>query len=411
MQLTKEIINTVCSKYGDSFYLLDTDKFKRNFLDLQASMRKYYKKTHIAYSYKTNYIPRLCEIVNELGGYAEVVSGMESDIALRIGVSPDKIIFNGPYKEEEATKKLLLSGATINIDSLYDFNIVLKLAKDNPDKIIGIGVRCNFDVNDGVISRFGFDIESDIFKKVLDYIQCEPNLKLKGFHCHFATRYLDTWKLKVSKMMELVKNMYDGIPEYICFGGGLFGNMDETLKKQFNSHIPSFDEYAEVIAKPFYEEYYKYPEQQQPILFIEPGSALAGDAMQFIAKIINIKEVRGKNIATLLGSVYNINPTLNGKNPPIKIVNTSASEQKKYTNLDFAGYTCIESDYLYKGFNGLCIEGDHVIFSNIGSYSIVLKPPFILPNFPVLELNADNNSVKVIKYGETFDDLFNTYIF
>lgn len=168
MQLTKEIINTVCSKYGDSFYLLDTYKFKKNFLDLQASMRKYYKKTDIAYSYKTNYIPRLCEVVNELGGYAEVVSVMESDIALRIGVSPDKIIFNGPYKEEEATKKLLLSGAIINIDSLYDFNIVLKLAKDNPDKIIGIGVRCNFDVNDGVISRFGFDIESDIFKKVLD---------------------------------------------------------------------------------------------------------------------------------------------------------------------------------------------------------------------------------------------------
>ena len=52
---------------------------------------------------------------------------------------------------------------------------------------------------------------------------------------------------------------------------------------------------------------------------------------------------------------------------------------------------------------------DLVVFDNVGSYSVVLKPPFILPNFPILELNKDE--VKVVKRGETFDDLFHTYEF
>lgn len=42
--------------------------------------------------------------------------------------------------------------------------------------------------------------------------------------------------------------------------------------------------------------------------------------MSFAAKVVNIKEVRGKSIATLLGLVHNINSTLNGKNPPLHII-------------------------------------------------------------------------------------------
>ena len=80
-----------------------------------------------------------------------------------------------------------------------------------------------------------------------------------------------------------------------------------------------------------------------------------------------------------------------------------------YQNLDFGGYTCIEGDYLYRGYNGPLSIGDLVVFENVGSYSVVLKPPFILPNFPVVELCKGD--VKVVKRKETFDDLFQTYEF
>ncbi len=411
MMLTPKRINELCQTYGASFYILDTEKFRRNFKELLEEFRAYYPKTFIAYSYKTNYIPRLCKIVKEMGGYAEVVSDMESDIALRLGVTPDKITFNGPYKQKEAVERLLLAGATINVDSTYDFQMVQKIAQNNPDKLIGIGIRCNFDIGDGIISRFGFDVESPGFKKVLEQIKAEKNLYLKGFHCHFAARNIDLWEQRVERMLEVVRRNYEGIPEFICLGGGIFGKMEESLKKQFSTYIPNYKEYAETIAKRFALDFQDYPEEKKPKLVIEPGSALAGDAMRFVSQIVNIKQVRGKAIATLLGSVYNINPTLNGKNPPIEIIHTSDLEQQEYEDMDFGGYTCIESDYLYKGFHGKCAEGDHVIFHNVGSYSIVMKPPFILPNFPVLELDESSNEVYLIKAKEEFEDLFRTYSF
>ena len=144
------------------------------------------------------------------------------------------------------------------------------------------------------------------------------------------------------------------------------------------------------------------------MLLIEPGSALVGDCMHFISKVVSIKVVRGKNIATLLGSIYNINPTLNKKNPPIKVY-PMGGEQKEYADLDFGGFTCIESDYLYRHYNGKLAVGDMVAFGNVGSYSVVLKPPFILPNFPIIDIS--DGGIEIVKRGETFDDLFRTFEF
>ena len=111
-----------------------------------------------------------------------------------------------------------------------------------------------------------------------------------------------------------------------------------------------------------------------------------------------------------MGSIYNINPTLNKKNPPITVMHDSAdSEAADYHDLDFAGFTCIESDYLYRGYDGPLAIGDFVVFENVGSYSVVLKPPFILPNFPILEIT--DHGIDIIKRQETFDDLFHTFNF
>lgn len=406
-QLELHDIERITQKYGDSFYILDTDLFEKNFYDLQFEMRKYYEKTEISYSYKTNYIPRLCEIVKQLGGYAEVVSDMERELALEIGVPHEKIVFNGPYKRKEALLEAVSFGELVNIDSRYDLDIVLDYAREHEDKNFAVGIRCNFDVDDSVCSRFGMDVESSEFRECIDKIEETPNVIIQGLHCHFASRALNIWKNKINKMLSLLDELKFDTLKYVSVGGGIYGRMDDVLKLQFSVDIPNFCDYAEVIAKPFGEYYKGYAKKDRPILFLEPGSALAGDAMRFVAKVINIKNIRGKNIATLTGSVYNINPTLNGKNPPIQIV---GNEDGNYCDdIDFAGYTCIESDYLYKGYSGKLVEGNYVVFGNVGSYSVVLKPPFILPNFVIVEI-SDGKIIEV-KKSEQFKDIFGTYHF
>ncbi len=403
--MTSVQLRELTEKFGNAFYILKSKQFEVNFNELKAEFEKIYPKFNIAYSYKTNYTPKLCKIVDELGGFAEVVSDMEMEIALRVGVEPKNIIWNGPFKNKNKVEELLVAGGTINLDSVYEFEFIREIAKKYPNNKLNLGLRCNFDVGDGVVSRFGFDVESEEFTEAINLFKEHDNLYLIGLQCHFATRSLQTWRPRAKGMLALIEKL--GIcPERIDLGGGLFGKMAPSLKAQFDTEIPTYKQYAESVA-PVFAEHFKNCDNK-PTLIIEPGSALVGDCMSFASKVVNIKGVRGKYIATLLGSIYNINPTLNKKNPPLTVYNLS-SKQNEYTDLDFGGFTCIESDYLYRHFNGKLGVGDVVVFDNVGSYSVVLKPPFILPNFPVIDILDDK--VEVIKRGETFDDLFKTFNF
>lgn len=407
MNLTFSKLTELANAYGPSFYLLDTARFCRNFTELTAAFRAYYPEMAVAYSYKTNYIPRLCALVEKMGGVAEVVSHMEYEIAKRLGVPAERVVFNGPCKAPGAVEEILLGGGIVNLDSLYDLGLLRALAEKYPERTLRAGIRCNFDIGDGVVSRFGFDVDSSAFEEALAFIRNTPNVMLKGLQCHFASRALKTWPPRVAGMLALAERL--GVAEqveYIDFGGGLFGRMPDSLKTQFDSAIPTYEEYAEAVAKPFAAFY--ADKAHRPRLLIEPGSALSGDVMYFAAPVTSIKTVRGKEIATVLGSIYNINPTLNKKNPPLEVF--SAGGGPRRSDLDFGGFTCIESDYLYRHYDGRLAEGDYVVFGNAGSYSVVLKPPFILPNFPVLELTEDG-AVSVVKRGESFDDLFRTYQF
>jgi diaminopimelate decarboxylase len=412
MTITWDVLESLSKKFGESFYLLDSQKFKRNYHEFLKAFRDIYPNTFIAYSYKTNYLPKLCKLINYHGGYAEVVSEMEYDLAIKVGVSPKKIIFNGPYKNERSVEKALIKGGVVNLDANYELDFITKIAKKYPDNVFSIGIRCNFDINNSQTSRFGFDVESDDLNKIFSTIKEFNNVDIKGLHCHFPNRNIESFSSRVNQMLSLTKEYFSSPPEFIDLGGGFFGKMSQMLKNQFDVEVPSYKEYADVIATKFNEFYHDVEISMRPKLILEPGSALVADTMKFAAKVINIKDIRSKKIATVSGSMYNINPTPNNKNLPINVYqNLNNSNLQKHENLDFGGYTCIESDYLYKGYCGPLNIGDYIVFDNVGSYSIVLKPPFILPNFPVIDYNFTDNSFELVKDGERLEDIFKTFKF
>lgn len=404
MDLTTKKLTELSAEYGEAFYLLDSEQFEKNYEDLSKAFLDIYPHFNIAYSYKTNYIPKLCKIVKNHGGYAEVVSDMELEIATRVGVEPSKIIWNGPIKNNTKVEDFLISGGTVNIDSLDELDDIKRSIGKHPQYFFTLGVRCNFDIGDGVISRFGFDVDSEDFREIIYYIKNTENVKLINLQCHFAKRSIEYWPARAKKMVKIIKRVEKEIgyvPERIDLGGGIFGNMDESLKKQFEDPIPDYREYAEAAATVIRKA---FPDAE-PELLIEPGSALAGDSMKFVGRIESIKNVRGKIFATMVGSQNNI--SMSGINPPMR--RYAVSDGTEYKNVDIVGYTCIESDVMYRGYEGVLAIGDYMVFSNCGSYSIVMKPPFIMPNVPVVDICGEK--VELIKRAENFEDLFHTYEF
>ena len=403
MDINKNIIAELRQQYGDAFYLLDSAQYRQNYGELKTAFQKIYPKFNIAYSYKTNYTPKLCRIVNELGGYAEVVSEMELEIAKRVGCKADRIIWNGPIKNAHIVEEFLLEGGTVNIDSREELTMVRDIHERHPQTLLHVGIRCNYDVGDGVVSRFGFDIDGEDFKEAVTFAVTTDHVKLINFQCHFAKRQVEYWPARAKGMVEMIDRL-GIIPERIDIGGGLFGKMAPSLKAQFSSEIPDYEAYAEAAARVFAD--YFADKDEKPELLIEPGSALVGDCMKFVGTVKTIKNVRGKWIATVMGSQKNISMT--GINPPMEVI-TMGGEQQEYSDLDMVGFTCIEGDVLYHNYTGKLAHEDAIVISNCGSYSIVMKPPFILPNFPILDISE--GECEVIKRKENFEDLFHTYEF
>lgn len=410
-KLTTENLIALSERYGNAFYLLDSDAFSENYNELSEAFKSYYPKFNIAYSYKTNYIPKLVKIVDSFGGYAEVVSEMEVEVALRSGVHPSRIIWNGPIKDEKKADQLLIMGGVINIDSQDEIDHIKNLAQSYPDHILHVGIRCNFDVGDRVFSRFGMDPESDGFRAVCEFIKDTPNVHFSELQCHFAKRKAEFWKARTEGMLNIYESIvkdYGIKPDRIDLGGGIFGKMPEGLRNQLGVNEYTYKDYADVSAKLVAEHFDKDSEKERPELVIEPGSAIAGDCMKFVSRIEAVKEIRGKHIATMLGSQKNI--SMNGLNPPIAVI-AGGEDRKNYDAIDITGFTCIESDVLYKNYSGELGLGDFIVISNCGSYSVVMKPPFILPNFSVIDICDDVSHPEVIKRQETFDDIFHTYSF
>lgn len=413
MELSYDNLDELASVHGPSFYIFDPKSLAKNFNELLAAFVKRYPKTHIAYSYKTNYLPRICQLVDQLGGYAEVVSSMELSVAHRIGVSPGNIFFNGPFKELGASEQLLSLGGVVNVDSLDELTALAASYENSSKKEIWrIGVRCNFPVEGLPISRFGTDVKSDDFLKIFEILKCNDHLKFDSLHCHFAPRNLACWTDTVNGVLKTLKKIEQlsiGLPATVSLGGGLHGNVSGHVAEQFAQRPPTFCEYAQEI-QPLAEFLSKYEYEKRPTLIIEPGTALVADTMKFICRVNNVKKVNGLNLISATGSKFNVNSgSINPKFTVVNNSNTPASSTVE--NATICGFTCIESDTIADGFTGKITNGDFVIIDEVGSYSIVMKPPFILPNVPIIELGDGPVSSKTIKRKETWEDIFQTYNF
>lgn len=408
-EMSDNLVKDLCCKYGSPLYVFDDEEFIKNYNRLLNSFRSIYPKYNIAYSYKTNYTPYICKIVKELGGYAEVVSGMEYQLAKKIGYKNKDIVFNGPVKGNELFEHLELGGVA-NIDNLDELNGVLEYAENNVDKEIRLAFRCNVDIEQSFISRFGIDSANGDLDKAFELVKQHKNVNVVGIHCHVGrSRNLSAWINRVNVMFELVDKFFDKTPEFIDLGSGMNSVMEPSLASQFGGEIPTYEEYANIVATAFKEKYGNLPYDEQPELITEPGTTVISGYMSFLSTVLSIKYVKDKYYVTFDGSGGNMGDICHLKNLPITI-HKFGNETTNINNADFVGYTCLEHDVMYKDFSGELSVGDVIEFRNVGSYSNVFKPPFIYPNCAMVSVDSNDN-VTLIKEKEDLDYIFEKYNF
>lgn len=342
------------NEHTAAHYSFDAAKMGRNVKRIRDAFSAFRDDFRIAYSFKTNAsLPVISEAL-KLGLDAEVVSPYEYGIAKKAGFPTERIIYNGVIKDEATIRDCALGGGMVNLDNEEDVKIAAKISAET-GRPIPVGLRLNFQIGNGIRSRFGIDVASPLFDtaRKLD----GTGFVVTALHCHFtAGRKIETWKKRVSEMKKYAALFPNA--KRLDFGGNM-AEMDGN---------DMMEQYAAVIST--------IKKEHVPV--IEPGTPIISDAVDLVAHVTHIKEgfvfldCSASDLGMHAGSDWCRIETR--RSPDVM-----DSTRVKVEGARLVGYTCMEHDVLKKSFSATIGVGDSVMFRNIGAYSSAWANDFICP--------------------------------
>lgn len=353
-------------------YRFYPQKLRRNIESLRKEFGFRLKNFNLAYSFKTNCHPLVLTEIKKLGVTAEVVSTEEYNTALACGFSEGGLIYNGVCKEKELVYRCALAGGIVYLDNAEELSWAEEYFEQN-EKPLAVGLRLNFEIGNGIKSRFGIEVGSTTYKKVVE-LSKEGKITVKGLSCHFtAAKQKKFWIKKTEGLAKAAKD-FPSI-EYLDFGGSLAGSY-EKMDPRKSSAGEEID--FKNVAGAIYETLREFRLEKKRII-LECGTAIAGSAFDMVAKVLHIK---GNGFVILDVSFKDMMIPALSDSVSFEIV-SGGGTQKMLNDFTITGCTCLENDIMKKGFNGKLAVGDFMVFKNVGAYSLCFSNSFIRNPLPV----------------------------
>lgn len=398
------------------FYLCDDTVFAGNYDRIVAAFSARWPQMILAYSYKTNYIPCLCRLIRDKGGWAEVVSRLEYELALKVGQDPAKIIFNGPVKSADDIELALLNNSVVNLDSVAEIEHLQRYAQKYPDSLIPVGLRINMGLSDAngrsqiqnelPVSRFGISPAGPDMMQLKQRLQTIANCEVVSLHGHTSTssRSLACYQTITRTLCEIAEWHFPQTVQYINIGGGMFGDVPPEMGF---SDVPTFDQYAAAVGEVLQAS--DWASANKPTLVVEPGIAMSANVISLVTKVIGTKTIQNRTLVTVDASVFHAKPTQHSRNQPWTLMPADDSVRPSAV-FSVVGSTCMEKDYLLTDVSGpLPQVGDYIQIGQAGAYTVVMSPPFINPAPAIVVPHGEN--FKIIRTRQTLDDMFSNYRF
>lgn len=372
---------TELKSYETPCYLIDLRKFEENCRALMKPfLEQWGGRVEFGYSVKTNHDASLIRYAAEnLGWYVETVSPNEYGYAHEFA-APERIILNGPCKGE-ALLEAYEKGSVINLDHMAEVEMLLDYLGKHPKRETEVGLRVNFDLEalcpgettaGTEVSRFGICYENGDFGKAVSRLK-EAGISIHGIHLHTSTKSRSTgvFTMLAGKAVELAKE-YQLRLQYIDMGGGFFGGQKVEGK-------PSMEEYAACICGELKKGF--APEETR--LILEPGASVIATSVEYMTRVINVRDIRGERVVTLDGTLLHINPFMSHRIPPYHLVQEKNEEGKTGRQQGkrqlICGCTCMENDRFLTAEGEVQLEtGDVFLFENAGAYTQAFNSEFIL---------------------------------
>ena len=388
LKIEKVDINNIAKKYNTPTYCYSYEQLKNNIDNFKKSFKSF--SPLICFSVKSNTNLDLIREIKKFGLGADVVSVGELMMAIKAGISPNKIVFSGVGKTSDEIKyaiekKILLINAESESE-IKEINRIAKLKK----KIVHIGIRINPNTDAKTLNQIStgkkenkFGVNEKTFIKLVKYCKSSKNISLKCLSVHIGSQILDHKPYeRMLRVIDKVINKLNYKFEYIDLGGGMGIQYNKNNKKL------NYKKYNIAIRK--------FLKKHKSKIIFEPGRSIIGNTGTLISKIIYIKKNGRKNFIILDAAMNDlIRPALYGAIHnilPAKKINKNSNQV-----FEFVGPICETTDKFatLKKFQELK-EKDIIAICDVGAYGMSLSSNYNIRPKPE-ELLIRGSKIKVIK--------------
>lgn len=402
----------LAENFGTPLVVYDVAQIRKQFNALKQAFVAGQVDYAISYASKAFTSIAIYQVINELGGHIDVVSGGELYTALKAGFPTEKISFHGNNKtKDELLMAVENNVGVIILDNFHEIELLKQVLHETNKKVqvmlrITPGVSAHtheYDQTGQEDSKFGFDVRSGQAEKAFLQVKAKEQMELIGLHAHIGSQILETegFNLEVEKLMQLVqewKQKYDYQPQVLNLGGG-FG-IRYTAKDRVIG-LGTFVEQIIASVRTLAEQY----QLNVPAIWVEPGRSIVGEAGYSLYTVGSRKDVPGLTpYVTVDGGMGdNIRPALYQAEYEALVAKRPAAEPVEKVHL--AGRYCESGDILIdQAYLPKTKPGDVIAVLATGAYGYSMASNYNRVPRPAVVF-AENGQAQEVVTRETYDDL------
>ena len=373
----------------------------------------------VYYSYKTNPIPGVLRLLDAEGIGAEVISEYELWLALRLGVDPACIIFNGPVKSDASLREAIGRGiALLNANHREELARIGAIAAELGRRPV-TGVRICTSASWG--GQFGAPIGNGEALATIGEACRHPHLDMRALHVHFGAplrtaqqvRQLVDETLDLAHLAAQRHGFELGI---LDLGGSLaiptvqaLSARDKRLNMTFLADLPAPDPERTLEIRAYVRLVRQLVHAgcrrrglPVPRIVLEPGRSLTGNTQMLLTTVHSLKHATNAAPYAILDAGINLAQSVQSEFHQIyAATKMDATASRSYR---LAGPICSPGDVLYwaRSLPELA-PGDTLAIMDAGAYFVPFATSFSFPQ-PAIVL-VDDGAVHLLRRAERFEDL------
>ena len=406
-------------KWGSPLHVVLARRLRENASEFLAVNGVGRTRAEVYYSYKSNPVPGVLQLLHGLGIGAEVISEYELWLALKLGVPANRIVFNGPAKSTAAIHDAVAQDLLLlNVNHREEIDVVATAAR-GLGKRPRIGIRVA--ASSGWSGQFGLSIGQGEAFAAIKQVHESGVLQLTAIHCHVGGMLRSAQQVLgyVGEVLALADRVRSDLGVELAildFGGSLatptvagISEFDRRLSIAFQAPIPapvpdatiSIREYVRCVVEKV-EAHYAATARQCPRIFFEPGRAMTGNAQILITSVLSLNAHDPKPGWAILDA--GINLAESARSEFHHILPASRMHAERALRYRLAGPICSPGDVL--SWSALLPElaiGDALAIMDAGAYFVPFATSFSFPR-PAIVM-VDGSDVHLLRRAETFEDI------